>query len=124
MLNGRDAVRWLGIILVATLVPASAQEKKRESFMATVVQTANMRLPGGGTFQITMNVDEWTSVEERQRLLGVFKEGGSQALMKELRKMKAGFIVPPPLARWPSWEVDVASSLPQPDGGRVVRLFT
>ena len=51
MLNGRDAVRWLGIILVATLVPASAQEKKRESFMATVVQTANMRLPGGGTFQ-------------------------------------------------------------------------
>jgi hypothetical protein len=92
--------------------------------MATVMQTANMRLPGGGTFQITMNVDEWTSVEERKRLLDVFKEGGSQALMKELRKMKAGFIAPPAFARWPSWEIDVASSLPQPDGGRVVRLFT
>jgi hypothetical protein len=83
-----------------------------------------MRLPGGGTFQLTMNVDEWTSVEERKRLVTVFKEGGSEALMKELRKMKAGYIVPPAFARWPSWEVDVASSIPQPDGGRIVRLFT
>ena len=30
-----------------------------------------------------------------KRLLVVFKEGGSEALMKELRKMKAGYIVPP-----------------------------
>ena len=98
--------------------PAAAEKNERETFMATVLQTANMRLPGGGTFQITMNVDEWTSVEERKRLLGIFKEGGSEALMKELRKMKAGYIVPPAFSRWPSWEVDVASSIPQPDGGR------
>ena len=71
-----------------------------------------------------MNVDEWTSVEERKRLVVVFKEGGSEALMKELRKTKAGYIVPPAFARWPSWEVSVASSIPQPDGGRIVRLFT
>jgi hypothetical protein len=88
------------------------------------MQTANMRLPGGGTFQITMNVDQWTSVEERKRLLTVFKEGGDKALMKELRQMKAGYIVPPAFARWPSWEIDVAASIPQPDGGRIVRLFT
>src|SRR5262245_66684388 len=37
MLNGRDAVRWLGLILVATLVPASAQEKTRDTFMAPCV---------------------------------------------------------------------------------------
>ena len=112
-------------IVAASAAGASAEEKKkRETFTATVLQTATMRLPGGGTFQLTMNVDEWTSVEERKRLLDVFKEGGSEALMKELRKMKAGYIVPPAFARWPSWEVDVASSIPQPDGGRIVRLFT
>jgi hypothetical protein len=112
-------------IVAASAAGASAEEKKkRETFTAAVLQTANMRLPGGGTFQLTMNVDEWTSVEERKRLLDVFKEGGSEALMKELRKMKAGYIVPPAFARWPSWEVDVASSIPQPDGGRIVRLFT
>jgi len=112
-----------GLVLAAAGA-AGAGEKKRESFTASVLQTANMRLPGGGTFQITMNVDEWTSLEERQRLLTVFKEGGSEALMKELRKAKAGYIVPPAFARWPSWEIDVASSIPQPDGGRIVRLFT
>ena len=112
-------------IVVSCAAGAFAEEKKnRETFFATVLQQANMRLPGGGTFQLTMNVDQWTSIEERRRLLGVFKEGGSEALMKELRHAKAGYIVPPAFARWPSWEVDVASSIPQPDGGRIVRLFT
>jgi hypothetical protein len=113
------------LALAACALPMRADEKKDpDTFTATVLQTANMRLPGGGTFQITMNVERWTSVEERQRLLAVFKQGGSEALMKELRKQKAGYIVPPAFSRWPSWEVDVASSIPRPDGGRIVRLFT
>jgi len=127
MSKHRRTTLWLGLVLVATGAAgarAEDKDKNRETFTATVLQTANMRLPGGGTFQLTMNVDEWTSVEERKRLVVVFKEGGSEALMKELRKMKAGYILPPAFARWPSWEVDVASSIPQPDGGRIVRLFT
>jgi len=120
----RRSVRLSLFLIAGTLATSTSWAGERETFTATVLQTANMRLPGGGTFQITMNVDEWTSVEERMRLLAVFKEGGDQALMKELRQMKAGFIVPPPFVRWPSWEVDVAASIPQPDGGRIVRLFT
>jgi hypothetical protein len=115
----------VGLLLLGAVATVSAEEpQEKETFMATVLQTANLRLPGGGTFQITMNVEKWTSADERKRLLTVFKEGGSDALMKELRKMKAGYILPPAFARWPSWEVDVASSIPQPGGGRIVRLFT
>ena len=122
-------LRAAGLALAASMAfgalsAASAADAKRETFTATVLQTANMRLPGGGTFQITMNVDQWSSVEERKRLLTVFKEGGDKALMKELRQLKAGYIRPPAFARWPSWEIDVAASIPQPDGGRIVRLFT
>jgi hypothetical protein len=126
MSNQRLTAFSLGMALVVSCAAGARADKKknRETFMATVLQQANMRLPGGGTFQLTMNVDEWTSVEERKRLIAVFKEGGSEALMKELRKMKAGYIVPPSFSRWPSWEVDVASSIPQPNGGRIVRLFT
>lgn len=126
MSNRRLTILSIGVALVASCAAGARAEdnKNRETFTATVLQQANMRLPGGGTFQLTMNVDEWTSLEERKRLIAVFKEGGSEALMKELRKMKAGYIVPPAFARWPSWEVDVASSIPQPDGGRIVRLFT
>ncbi|HET7291296.1 MAG TPA: hypothetical protein VFM88_02630 [Vicinamibacteria bacterium] len=120
----RSAAVVSALAFVALLPAGAAPADEKETFFATVVQTSNMRLPGGGTFQITMNVEQWTSLEERKRLLGVFKEGGSEALMKELRKQKAGYIVPPALARWPSWEVDVAASIPQPDGGRIVRLFT
>jgi hypothetical protein len=126
MSNRRLTILGVGVALVASCAAgARAEDKKdRETFMATVLQQANMRLPGGGTFQLTMNVDSWTSVEERKRLLVLFKEGGSEALMKELRKLKAGYISPPAFARWPSWEIDVASSIPQPGGGRIVRLFT
>jgi hypothetical protein len=122
----RQRLTALGLALaVSCAASAFAEEKKnRETFFATVLQQANMRLPGGGTFQITMNVDQWTSVEERRRLLGVFKEGGSEALLKELHKPRVGHIVPPAFSRWPSWDIDVASSIPQPDGGRIVRLFT
>jgi hypothetical protein len=126
MFKQRLTAVGIGLALVVSCAAgARAEEKKnRETFFATVLQQANMRLPGGGTFQLTMNVDQWTSLEERTRLLAVFKEGGSEALMKALHKVRAGFIVPPAFARWPSWEVDVASSIPQPDGGRIVRLFT
>ena len=124
MTKHRVTALGLGVALVAAGAVSRAAETKKESFTATVLQTANMWLPGGGTFQITMNVEEWTSVEERKRLLTVFKEGGSEALMKELRKMKAGYILPPSFSRWPSWEIDVASSIPQANGGRIVRLFT
>jgi hypothetical protein len=126
MSKQRLTAAGLGLALVVSCAAgAVAEEKKnRETFFATVLQQANMRLPGGGTFQLTMNIDQWTSVEDRKGLLAIFKEGGSEALMKELHKVRAGFIVPPAFARWPSWEVDVASSIPQPDGGRIVRLFT
>ena len=58
----------LGLALVVSCAAgAGAEEKKnRETFFATVLQQANMRLPGGGTFQLTMNVDQWTSLEERK----------------------------------------------------------
>jgi hypothetical protein len=102
-------------------VVSTAQDKA--TFTGTIVQTQNMRLPGGGTFQIKIVVDQWTSVEERERLLGVFKQGGSEALMKELRNQKAGYIVPPAASRWPSWEIDVAALIETEDG-KIVRVFT
>ena len=113
----------LVVVAAAILVAGAAIAQEKATFTGTVLQTQNMRLPAGGTFQIKIVVDKWTSAEERQRLLGVFKEGGSEALMKELRNQKAGYIVPPPFVRWPSWEIDVASLIETPEG-KIVRVFT
>lgn len=104
--------------------PSSESAKKEgESFVATVIGGANMRMPGGGTFTITMTVERWTTPEEIRKLLATLKERGKKALLEELRAMKAGFVRPPAFARWPSWEVDVATTFEGPEG-RVVRLFT
>ena len=113
----------LVVIAAALLIAATAIAQEKATFTGTIVQTQNMRLPGGGTFQIKIVVDQWTSVEERERLLGVFKESGSEALMTELRKQKAGYIVPPAVSRWPSWEIDVAALIETEDG-KIVRVFT
>jgi hypothetical protein len=113
----------LVVVAAALVIAGAAIAQEKATFTGTIVQTQNMRLPGGTTFQIKIVVDQWTSVEERERLLGVFKQGGSEALMTELRKQKAGYIVPPPVSRWPSWEIDVASLIETPDG-KIVRVFT
>jgi len=110
--------------LVALLAaPALSVAQEKESFSATVLLTSNMRMPSGQTYQITINVEQWTSVEDRKKLLTDLKEGGEEAVLKSLEKMKAGYITPPAFARQPSWRLAVASTFDTPKG-RVVRVFT
>ncbi len=119
----------LAALVVAVAATAAAGDEpgaakqKPESFQATAVGGANLRLPGGRTMDFTITVEKWTTPEEAQQLLAVLKNQGKEALLKELRARRAGFIRPPAIARWPSWEVDVATSGVGPEG-RVVRLFT
>jgi len=108
-----------GVLLVASLT--SAEEK--ESFTGTVLLTSNMRMPPGQTYQLTINVDEWTPVDVRKELVTTLKEGGEDAVLKAIERMKAGYILPPSWARQPSWKIAVASTFDTPQG-RVVRVFT
>lgn len=104
----------------AVATPRSA----REVFTATVVRPANERLPGEVPIDLTVNVDRWSSAEEFDRLIRLLAEGGPVSPGDERRGIGAGSIVPPGDSRWPVWRVDIASSAPHPDGGRLVRLVT
>lgn len=117
-----NAVAAAGLAILLA-VPALSAAQEKESFTGTVLLTSNMRMPAGQTYRITLNVDKWTSLEERKNLVDELKEGGEDAVLKSLEKMKAGYIVPPPFARQPSWRVAVASTFDTPKG-RVVRVFT
>lgn len=70
----------LAISLSGVVVTAKANEK--ETFSAIFMQ----RTSSG----ITMIVEHWTTIEEMQKLLKAFNEGGSDGLLKEMRKMRAG----------------------------------
>lgn len=114
------------LLLVGTLAPPAVATPRsaREIFTATVVRPANERLPGEVPLDLTMNVDRWSSAEESDRLMRLLVEGGPDALEDGHRGIGAGSIVPPGDSRWPVWRVDIASSAPHPDGGRIVRLVT
>jgi hypothetical protein len=109
------------VLLLAAAAPAWAGEV--ESFSGTVLLTSNMRMPPGRTYQVTLNVETWTPVEDRQRVLVALKEGGEDAALKELEKMKAGYVVPPAWANQPTWRVAIATKF-ETATGTVVRVVT
>jgi hypothetical protein len=112
-------------LAVATvlLAPGIVAAGEQESFTGTILLESNMRMPPGQTYQLTMNIDEWTPVEDRKRVLVALKEGGEDAALKELEKMKAGYVVPPAFARQPSWKVAIATKVETPTG-TLVRIVT
>jgi hypothetical protein len=109
------------VLLLAAAAPAPAGDV--ESFTGTILLTSNMRMPAGKTYQVTLNVEKWTPVEDRKRVLVALKEGGEDAALKELREMKAGYVTPPAWAREPSWKIAIATKFETPTG-TVVRVVT
>lgn len=107
----------LSVFLLAGLATI-AQAGEKEEFTGRVIGWAT---PGSTkTTTFTMVVDKWTTDEERQKLVQVLQEGGSDALLKEMRKMEVGYVRGPQTLRW---RLNIASSF-QTDEGRVVRLVT
>jgi hypothetical protein len=93
------------------------------SFTGTILLESNMRMPAGRTYQLTMNVEKWTPPQDIEHVLVDLKEGGQEAALKDLQKMKAGYIIPPDWARQPSWRVAIATMHETPKG-TVVRMIT
>lgn len=107
----------LSAFLLAGLVTAS-QDGEKEEFTGRVIAMAT---PGASrTTTLTMVVEKWTTDEQRQKLVQALQEGGSDALLKEMRKMEVGYIRGPQTLRW---RLNIASSF-QTDQGRVIRLVT
>lgn len=113
----------LGVAVSLLAAPVTLPAGEQESFTGTILMTSNMRMPAGQTYQLTMNIDEWTPVEDRKRVLVALKEGGEAAALKELEKMKAGYVVPPAWANQPSWKVAIATKF-ETATGTVVRVVT
>ena len=69
-----------------------------------------------------ITINRWTSDPERDRLVTMFKEKGSKALLEELQKMKpVGTISTPGSV---GYDLRYARQLPGADGGRRIVLAT
>ncbi len=67
---------------------AVKSKKKREVYSATAVAIAGVA--GGSVVQVTIDIDDYTTDEERLQLAQALIEGGSDALRKAMNKMKKG----------------------------------
>ena len=108
-----------------TLVPAAdarqvASNTPREAFTALAVNMSNVGRPGSTTVDIV--IERYSTAEETQRLLAIFKEKGPEALVDALRDTpRVGYIrTPDSLAYDLRW----AEQVPGEDGGRRVMLLT
>jgi hypothetical protein len=87
-----------------------------ERFTATAVNLSGFGPPAMGTIEI--GIERWSTERERDRLIAVLKEKGSDALMNELQSMpRVGYIrTPTSLA----WDIHFARSVKRDDGRQVV----
>lgn len=113
------------LMLVAASAPVQAQEQLEIDAFA--INMSNIATGANARVDITIN--NWSTAEERERLIVTMLEKGSNALLKELQKapVKGRFRIPtakPPDPHHLSLGLDIryAWQVPLPDGGKRIVL--
>lgn len=96
-----------------------AHAQNGERITAHVVKSTAS--PGPSTAHLIIQIDQWTSDDEVVRLAGILKDKGPQALQEALVDLDYGWIRVGSSLGYP---IAVARSIPNPDGGRTVRVVT
>jgi hypothetical protein len=97
-----------------------ASNSPREKFTAVAVNVSNVGRSGATPVDITIN--RWTTDEERDKLMSIFKEKGPDALLDALRDMRpVGTIATPGRL---AYDLRYARELPSAEGGRRIVLAT
>jgi hypothetical protein len=123
---------FAGVIAVAALVVASpaasvAQDHEKLEIEAFAVNMSNIATGSNAVVDITIN--QWSTAEERQRLITAMLEKGPKELLKQLQKAPSKGRFRIPTARRPDphhlalgLDVRYAWQVPGEDGGRRIVL--
>jgi hypothetical protein len=111
----------LAAVLAIAGPSAQSNMAKPEKFTAYAVDISNMS-PGARTSPVDIVINRWSTDEERDRLLTVFREKGQDGLLEALQKLPVvGYINTPGSLRY---DLHFARQRPDPDGGRMIFLMT
>jgi hypothetical protein len=105
------------------LAPAAAQSglQAPAKFTAFAINSSNMTARAQ-TSQVDIRVNRWSSDADRERLIGVLRDKGQQALLHELQKLPViGYINTPGSLRY---DLRFARQIPGDEGGERVVLAT
>jgi hypothetical protein len=104
--------------LLSSLQSAAQEQLLREEYQA---QAMGQGTQMGQTFNVTLHVDEYSSMDERQALIEAFDKSGSQGLFNALNKMHAkGHIA---ITGTLGYDVSFARKIQTPDGWKI-RILT
>jgi hypothetical protein len=113
--------KTLAFALTAAATIALAASAGRETFTGFAVDLGSSRRPTT-TSHVKITIDGWSTEDDRRRLVGAFTEGGDDALLKELRKMKPlGRISTPDSV---GYDLRYAHQIPMASGGRRILIAT
>jgi hypothetical protein len=108
-------------VLAMAMPAAQSNMAKPEKFTAFAIDISNMT-PGARTTPVDIVINRWSTDEERDRLLTVFREKGQDGLLEALQKLPVvGYINTPGSLRY---DLHFARQRPEPDGGRMIFLMT
>jgi hypothetical protein len=123
-----NALRWspLAGLVVLTAVSVAgawaqtASNTPREEFTAFAVNISNVGRTGSSPVDIT--IERWSTDEEHEKFMAVFRKDGPDALLRELQRARpVGSIrTPDSLA----YDLRYARQVPGEDGGRRIALAT
>ena len=117
-------LRRLALILtgLALAVPVQSDTpKNRETFTAFAVNLGSSTR-ATATSHVTVTIDRWSTDDERRRLVGAFTEGGPEAFLKEVQKIKPlGRLFTPDSI---GYDLKYAHQMPLASGGRRILIAT
>ncbi len=106
-------------LLTGAAVPAAQTLGEKERFTA-IAMVNNLRASGTGIVQIDVN--RWSTAEERSTLLTALKKDGADKLLDELQGMRSVGTIKTPDSL--GYDLRYASQTPLPDGGRRIVIAT
>jgi hypothetical protein len=117
--------RTLATACLAAMVtlPLAAQSNmaRPEKFTAFAVNASNMT-SRAQTSAVDITINRWSTDADRERLIGILKSKGQDAMLEALQKMPVvGYINTPGSLRY---DLHFARQVPQPEGGRRIILGT
>ena len=114
-------IRTAAAVLVLAAPLAADDHPGRETFSGFAVRLGDSAR-STTTSHVKITVDRWSTADESRRLVSAFKEGGDDALLRELRKLK-------PLGRLSTpdsigYDLRYASATQLASGGRRIVIAT
>lgn len=128
-INANHTVRWSALALAATLglsssgVTVEAQGRQPlERLLATSVNLSNVGTPSPGRLEIV--IERWSSERERDELISVLRDKGSDALLSKLQNMPRVGYIRDANGQSIGWDLHFARERKLDDGGRQIVLAT